>query len=209
MSTKSPWAARIALVALAAAVLVAAPRRAEAINWIIKQDETHGKWNLTPTIAVAPWYFSPGLRLGIPIAKNGFIPSRNDEVKIEIGVNFQLWWNHVYYDPCHQYCDPSHPHYDPAACDRCRSGLFMFRLAFPVMLRWEFYLTRVWSVYAGMGMEFGIPMNRYYRDGFGPDDWVWVVAVVGTRFTVKEWFAFRLEMGTIGLFVFGFEFMFG
>jgi hypothetical protein len=190
-----------------------APGEARAINWVIKNNETHGKWNLTPTASVTPWYFSPGLRLGIPIAKSGFIPSRNDEVKLEIGINFQIWWRPVWRSPeCHPWCTRGHPEYDPGRCRDCRhdyAGPTFFRLGLPAMLRWQFYLTKVWSVYAIFGMEFGIPFDPYYRDAFGPDDWVWIVLGVGTCLQVKEWFAFRFELGTIGLPVFGFEFLLG
>jgi len=194
------------------ALLCLAPAEAGAVDWIIKSNETHGRFNLTPTASVTPYYFSPGLRFGIPVAKSGFIPTLNDEVKIEIGVNFQIWWRPAWDHRWCEACDPDSPHYDPDDCRHCRGewvGDPFFRLAFPVMMRWEFFLTKVWSLYLGLGFEFGIPFDHHYRDGFGPDDWAWVVFVFGSRFTVKDWFAFRIETGSLGMFVFGFEFMLG
>ena len=190
---------------------VLAPRRAAAEpTWIIKQNEKHGKWNLTPTASLMPMYFAPGLRFGIPVAKSGFLPMVNDEVKIELGFNFQIWWHPAWGRSCPACYDP---HYDPVACRECRRdyvGDIFYRLSFPVFMRWEFYFTRLWSVYAGFGFEFGVPLEAWYRDSvFGPDDWLWVVLVVGNRLTFKDWFGIRFEIGTMGLLVFGIDFMFG
>lgn len=187
------------------------PLHAEAgPTWIIKNNEKHGKWSLTPTASLMPMYFAPGLRFAIPVAKSGFLPMVNDEVKIEIGASFQIWWHPAWRKTYCHWC--YEPHYNARKCDECRRGGYVgnlfYRLGFPVMMRWEFYLTRIWSVYAGFGFEFGVPFESYYRDFFGPDDWFWIVLVAGNRFTVKDWLAFRLEIGTLGLLVFGVEFMF-
>lgn len=202
-----------AFASLVLLCLALAPRDAHAVNWIVKQNETHTRWNLTPTAAITPWYFAPGIRIGIPIAKTGFLPTVNDSVRIEFGAAFQIWWHPAWGGRwCGGVCDPGHPHYDPRECRRCQNDYAydpFFRIGLPVLLRWDFFLTKVWSVYVGLGFEFGIPFDRYYRDAFGPDAIFWIAFVMGTRFHVRDWFAFRIELGTLGVFVFGFEFLLG
>jgi hypothetical protein len=201
-------------LALAVGISVLAPRRAEAGPvWIIKQNETHGQWTLGPTASLMPMYFAPGLRLGIPVAKSGFLPMINDEVRIEIGATFQMWWHPAWHDQYCYWCDPHH--YNDRKCYECEHadyvGHLFFRLGFPVMLHWAFYLTKMWSVYAGFGFELGVPLDDYYRDHyiFGPDGWIWIALAFGTRIHVAKWCALRFEIGTLGLLTFGVDFMFG
>jgi len=180
---------------------------------IIKQNETHGKFNLTPTFTIIPWwYFAPGIRFGIPVAKSGFIPNLNDEVKIEIGFNYQFWWHVAWGNRCDLYCKED-PH--SAACRECKDEYFYFdagnpimRIGLPAMMRWEFYLTKLVSVYAGFGFEIGIPIYSWDAYPFGPHGWFWLVLAFGTTLHFKEHFALRFEIGTISFPMIGFEFTF-
>lgn len=184
------------------------PTRSDAKpNWIVNNNEKHGGWVLGPVLGVMPWNLDAGARLGIPIAPSGFLSKKNDEVRLEIGLSFQMYWA----VPggkceCKNVCD------DPRsqACRDCKNGwlcgTMFFRLAIPVMLQWEFYLTKSWSVYIILGAQVGVPFSPYYRKPFGPHGWAWIVFAFGAKYIIKNKIALRLEIGTLGLIVVGIDF---
>lgn len=75
-----------------------------------------------------PFGFGAGFRVGIPIAPNGFIGKLNDAVFLEPGVQF------VYWDDFHH----------------TRTGVMV-----PILMRWDFFLTRAWTLYGSVGVVFG------------------------------------------------------
>lgn len=75
-----------------------------------------------------PFGFGAGIRVGLPIVPNGFIGSINDGVFLEPGVQF------VYWDDFHD----------------TRTGVMV-----PILLRWDFFLTRVWTLFGTAGVVFG------------------------------------------------------
>lgn len=83
-----------------------------------------------------PFGFGFGMRFGIPIAHDGFIGSINDAVFIEPGAQFIFW------------TDFNHD----------RLGIQV-----PVLMRWDFFLTRDWTVFGSVGPVFGF----YFDDGGG------------------------------------------
>ena len=122
------------------------PRGAHAASdsLIIKSNDEHKSMDLS-FLFHAIWYggVGTGVRIGIPVAPRGFIPKLNDQVKIELGASFQNWWTwHV-----HPVCNGDHV------------GVF-FRMAMPVLLRWDFFLTNLVTVYGGIGVEIGVPFHR-------------------------------------------------
>ena len=65
-----------------------------------------------------------GLRVGIPIVRNGFVPPINNQVVINFGGDLVFW-----------------PDYQDYA-----------ELILPVALQWDFYLASQWSVFAEAGL---------------------------------------------------------
>jgi hypothetical protein len=76
--------------------------------------------------------FGAGIRFGIPIVENGFIPSINNSVAIGFGVDFL--------------------HYD--YCWVRGYGCSANALLFPVVLQWNFYVAQKWSVFGEPGLYF-------------------------------------------------------
>jgi len=149
--SKLPALLLVSVMTAGMAALVPA-RRSEAADLIIKNDDVHKRWDLA-IMGQALWWGGVGgtLRLGIPVAPKGFIPGINDQVKIELGFSFQHWWMR------HNYCDP---HWE-----WCTGGYDFHRFAFPVRLRWDFYILPVLTVYATVGVEFGfIPDHDIWDD---------------------------------------------
>jgi hypothetical protein len=78
--------------------------------------------------------FGVGARFGIPIVKNGFIPSINNSVAISFGLDFL--------------------HYS-TNCNWYRRGGFRCNanyLFFPVAMQWNFYVAQKWSVFGEPGL---------------------------------------------------------
>ncbi len=140
----------LACVMTAGLAAVAPARHAEAADLIIKSDEVHKQWDLAVMLHALWWGgVGVGMRLGIPVAPKGFIPALNDQVKIEIGFSYQHWWLRRYY--VDRDWDWYHEGYD------------FHRFAFPVLLRWDFYILKILTAYFTIGVEFG----------FVPDHEVW------------------------------------
>lgn len=86
-----------------------------------------------------------GLRVGIPLVRNGFIPSINNQVAINFGPDLVVW-----------------PDYRGTV-----------DLVVPVALQWSFYLASHWSVFAeaGVAVEWfppGDPRDPGHPFGFWP-----------------------------------------
>jgi hypothetical protein len=81
-----------------------------------------------------------GGRFTIPIVKNGFVSSINNN----IGIGFGLDWAH--YDGCYYYY-----YYAPGLGYDCPSfNTFII----PVVMQWNFFLSRHWSVFGEPGLAF-------------------------------------------------------
>lgn len=78
--------------------------------------------------------FGFGLRLGIPLMANGPITSINDSLALSVGADL-VYWNGSY-----------------------NQNTFWgtSELLIPVMLQWNFYLTRVFSIFPEAGVALGI-----------------------------------------------------
>ncbi len=74
--------------------------------------------------------YGVGARFGIPIVRNGFVPSINNSVAINFGVDF------IHY----------------GACYYAQVGCGANYLLFPVTLQWNFFVARQWSVYGEGGL---------------------------------------------------------
>lgn len=150
---------------LAALVLLGFPAAAHAQS-IIKQPGNHPDYavEIEPHLGfqwAGRYYndsgFGPGVRFNIPIVRNGFVPRINNNVAITFGTDLTFGGG-----------DRScYPFYDPARQDyRCS----VTELWFPVAMQWNFWLTKVVSVFGEPGLAI---VHRwwsydYYCNNAGP-----------------------------------------
>jgi hypothetical protein len=103
--------------------------------------EPHGLWGWSH------YYYSPsdgfglGARFSIPIVSNGFVPSINNSVAIGFGVD----WLHYSGTGCY-YFGPRGP---APNCYVLGDANYLF---FPVVMQWNFFVARRWSVFAEPGL---------------------------------------------------------
>ncbi len=139
------------------------------------------------------WYglgMASGVRFGIPILNNGFVPSINNAVYINFGIDtYYVRWG----DPN---CGPGRHCYG-------------FGLGFPVALHWEFYFNEHWSAFAEIGAQFFLDPWFFNGHGFDVHDGgYWFLAAVGGSFHVTDWFLLTVRVGT-PYASFGLTFQFG
>lgn len=141
------------------------------------------------------WYglgFAGGARFGIPIVQNGFIPSLDNAVYLNFGVDAYFV---RYYGRC--------------SAGGCFDA-YAFALGIPVALHWEFYFSDMWSAYAEIGFQFFLPPSLWqYGDWDYNGGWIghWVVAAVGGSMHLSDAFALTVRLGN-PYFSFGVEFLF-
>ena len=131
-----------ALSVLAATVATAAPAHAQSI---IKNPGDHPNYGveLEPHLDFG-WAnfnsngFGAGLRAGIPIVQNGFIPTINNSVAISFGADI-LRFSGCYY---------GNTFFANGSDIGCGATYFIF----PVTMQWNFWLTDKWSVFAEPGL---------------------------------------------------------
>ena len=51
-----------------------------------------------------------------------------------------------------------------------------------------------------------MPFNEHYREPFGPHGWAWIAVALGVKYYITNKIALRMEIGSIGLLVVGFDF---
>jgi hypothetical protein len=102
--------------------------------------EPHGLWGWTHYNYAPVDGFGLGARFSIPIVDNGFISSINNSVAISFGVD----WLHYAGTGCYYYYDPRYrgPCYDVGDAN------YLF---FPVVMQWNFFVARKWSVFGEPG----------------------------------------------------------
>jgi hypothetical protein len=136
-------------------------RPAQADTLIIKNPGDHPRYvfeaepHLVLGFIEPPGYaagtgFGLGFRGSIPIVRNGFVPSINNSVAIGFGVDFAHYGRG-------DYCRNGGPLPD---CDRVRANGFN-EFYFPVVMQWNFFLSRNWSVFG----EPGVALNYHAWDG--------------------------------------------
>ncbi len=160
---------------------------------IVKNDEVHKNLDLALLLHAVWWGgIGTGIRLGIPVAPKG-LPGLNDQVKIEFGASFQNWWTDRI---CHR---------DPVNHPDCVDSFF--RLAFPLLLRWDFFLTKIVTVYGTIGVEVGAVLDRQFRDAYHEYYYGWVLFAgsAGIIVSFHERVALRAEFAHSG-FNLGVEF---
>jgi hypothetical protein len=206
MSTRAYRHCHAALGALAVTIFGAHPAAADDT---IKHPGDHPKYvvEIEPH-GVFDWWthwgyvagagFGLGARFSIPIVDNGFIPSINNSVAISFGVD----WVHYAGNSCF--------YYGPHPGQGCYSVGDANFLVFPVVMQWNFFVARSWSVFGEPGLAIwhgwfdwcgGAPMcNNPSTTGLEP------AFFVGGRYHFNEHVALTMRLG-YPMFTVGVSFM--
>jgi hypothetical protein len=131
-------------------IVAAIPRAAAADDTIkrpgdhpqyVVEVEPHGVWGWTHYNYAPDDGFGLGLRLSIPVTDNGFISTINNNVAISFGVDwlhysgancYYYWYGPRYGGPCYYVGDANY-------------------LFFPVVMQWNFFVAKQWSVFGEPG----------------------------------------------------------
>lgn len=178
-----------ALLATFAASTWAEPARADTL--IIKNPGDHPRYifeaepHLVLGFIEPPGYasgtgFGAGFRGSIPIVRNGFVPSINNSVAIGFGIDFAHYGRG-------DYCRDGGP---LPNCDRSRIDSFN-EFYFPVVLQWNFFLSRNWSVFG----EPGIALNYHAWDGPRDLDIDPFIFFLGGRYHFSEKITLTMRIG--------------
>ena len=117
-----------------------------------------------------------GVRFGIPLLRNGFIPRLNNAVYLNFGGDF-YWVN----------CPGN-------SCDGRSYGA---AVGVPVTVHWEFYFTPKASLFAEVGGQVFLHQRFIAGEPFDVyDPGYWVVAAVGANFRVHRNVALTARLGT-------------
>jgi hypothetical protein len=165
--------------------------------------EPHGLWGWKH------YYYAPtdglglGARFSIPIVENGFVPSINNSVAIGLGVD----WLHYSGAACYYYYGPPR---NPGPCWSLGDANY---LLFPVVMQWNFFVAKRWSVFAEPGLVIyhgfydycsnvppGNPCTNPTQTG------VDFAFYAGGRFYISEHVALTMRLG-YPTFSFGVSFM--
>jgi hypothetical protein len=141
-----------------------------------------------------------GARASIVVAPEGFIPRLNDSIAIGVGLDIGhytgAWAVQGYRDQC--------LHYEPGpagtqVCTQVTSNGGTYNYVFvPVVMQWNFWLTRQWSVFGEPGVDF------YYLGNHGLS--LSPAIYVGGRFQIADRITLTARLG-YPTFAFGVSFM--
>lgn len=81
--------------------------------------------------------FGGGVRISFPLVHDGFIGTINNAVRLETGVELYHW---------------------------SFAGFDYETIAIPVLLRWDFFVTEQWTVFAALGVAVNV---YYFEEGAG------------------------------------------
>ena len=121
------------------------------------------------------WGAATGVRFGIPLMANGFIPSINNAVYLNFGADF-YWvrWR--------------------------RNGSdwdYHAGLGLPISLHWEFYFNEQWSAVVEVGGQIFFHPRFWRGERYDVyDGGYWFIAAVGGSFHINENVLLTLRVGT-------------
>jgi hypothetical protein len=124
--------------------------------------------------------FGLGFRGSIPLVRNGFVPSINNSVAIGFGIDFARYGRG-------DYCVNGGPLPD---CNRVRANGFN-EFYFPVVLQWNFFLSRNWSVFG----EPGLALNYHAWNGPRALDVDPFIFYLGGRFHFSDKVTLTMRIG--------------
>jgi hypothetical protein len=186
MSFKTPTS--IAIAALVATL--AAPARADTPT--LKQPGDHPRYTfeaephlllgvLNPPGPGQDFGFGAGFRGTLTLVRNGFIKSINNS----IGIGFGFDW--LYYNRGSYICtEPSANTPNGQLCLAHKYDTANY-FDFPVVMQWNFWLTRHWSVFGEPGGEFRLVSPG--KDRFDP------LVFVGGRYQLSDTVSLTLRVG--------------
>lgn len=190
---------RVSLVAAAAmgAATWAAPRTAEAqltIRHPHDRDPYHVELEpnfqlgliTPPGVATGPG-FGAGFRASFEIVRTGFVPTINDSIAIGVGTDYVHYSGSGFISPgsCTRFVN------GPGGTRVCTQvsevGGPSDYLYFPIVMQWNFWLTRRWSVFGEPGVAI------YWFDDRGAG--VVPVLYLGGRFRINNRLAVTTRLG--------------
>lgn len=140
-------------------LLLSATVPALASEWITEQPGEHLNQMETELHGVLGTNaLGGGIRIGLPVISQGFVPSLNNNVMLSLGVDFLNW--------------PS--------SDYAVTGMVI-----PIMLQWNFFLTRRWSLFG----EGGVAVQDWFSRRANGDDqtlFIWPGLAAGARFYFND-----------------------
>ncbi len=198
----SKCVSRVALLFVLFAAIFFVSRTARADEMIIKHPGDHPNYSVEIEPHFAAGFFrygASGIGLGgrftIPVVKNGFVSTINNNVGIGFGIDW-LHYSGCYYGRWYYY-----------------SGCYFNSFWFPIDLQWNFFLATHWSVFAELGLaivysDWGGPYyggggtcfdrfgNPYDCGGGGPNHFeLEPVVFIGGRYHFSESVALTLRLG--------------
>ncbi len=162
----SIWIAPVVIYGLA----FASPAAAQAT---IRHPGDHPNYSFEaePHLALNPYLddagVGPGFRGTVQILDNGFIPSINDSIGIGFGLDLLFYGN---------------------PCNHCGTAT---EVVVPVVLQWNFWLARQWSVFGEPGFDFHFHTGpAHHHFDFDP-----FAFYAGGRFHFNDSVALTLRLG--------------
>lgn len=125
--------------------------------------------------------FGAGVRGTLTLVRNGFIPSINNS----IGIGFGVDWLH-YYHGTYICTDLSKNTPTSQVCLAHKYDTADY-IDFPVVMQWNFWLTRRWSVFGEPGVDFRVVPHS--KDHFDP------VVMLGGRYQISDSVSLTLRVG--------------
>ncbi len=125
--------------------------------------------------------FGVGFRGSIPLMRNGFVPSINNSIAIGFGVDFARYGRG-------DYCVNGGALGD--CNNRVRQDGFN-EFYFPVVLQWNFFLSRNWSVFA----EPGVALNYHAWNGPRALDFDPFIFFLGGRYHFSDKVTLTMRIG--------------
>jgi hypothetical protein len=165
---------------------------ARADTLVIKNPGDHPRYvfeaepHLVLGLIDAPGYaagtgFGVGFRGSIPLVRNGFVPSINNSVAIGFGIDFAHYGRGDYSVNGGPLADCG---------DRVRANGFN-EFYFPVVLQWNFFLSRSWSVFG----EPGVALNYHAWNGPHAIDVDPIIFFVGGRYHFSDKVTLTMRIG--------------
>ena len=165
MASSSLVSTRLLAFALAIGAL-SLSARAHADTMIIRNPGDHSRYAfeaephlllglINPPGPASGTGFGLGFRGTVKLVDNGFVPTINNS----IGIGFGADW--VHYGGGGQVCVTDS---GPSGVRTCANSDAVSELWFPVVMQWNFFLSRQWSVFGEPGLAFRYQSVPGFRD---------------------------------------------
>jgi hypothetical protein len=132
-----------------------------------------------------------GMRFGVPLVHNGFVPTINNAVYLNFG--FDFYWTRWR-------CAPT-----AGGCGEWEYGT---GLGFPIALQWNFYFNDQWSLYLELGGQIYLSPG-FFNDGifYGGEGGYWFIGALGVNYRIDDTILLTVRLGTpYASFGVGFQF---